>query len=592
MRFWTSPLLRIMPERLHAQHRAGFEAAARGGPLVTLSPRRTTGLHKSGVEVPIELTLGSWEEGGERFFSAVVRDITERVEAERERALLGAAVEQSSNLMIITDKDGNIQYANAAFETITGYTKEEAIGQNPRILNSGRQSAALYEKMWAELLAGRPWTTEFINRRKDGTEYQQRTTIFPIRDGEGRIRNYVGIGQDVSKERTLERQLRQSQKMEAIGQLTGGIAHDFNNILATILTNAQLLAMTGPPEWAEEGSELRDIESAAWRGADLIKKIMAFSRDEHLDLEAVDPSEILKETVGLLKRVLPESIELTLREAHAGALVNVDRSGIQQILLNLATNARDAMPEGGTLTFSTLVSGSGAGRSETDRDPRVEITVRDTGVGMDAETLERAFDPFFTTKAPGKGTGLGLATVHALVQRHGGTIEVTSEPGVGTTFTVGLPLAEPGEQRPHNPEPLRNEASAHPGKVLLLVEDEAPLRRAGARALERFGYRVLVAEDGKQGLGLLEAHREEISLVVTDLIMPEKGGSELYEATSAWKPRPAFLITSGYSPREVAGVVLDDDVPFLRKPWNATDLVEAVHEALDGSQNSTRVGAP
>ncbi len=714
------PLITIVPEQLRAQHEADMNAAASGGRLASLSQTRTIGLHKSGVEVPIELTRGSWDEGGERFVSAVVRDITERVEAEerlrasteyyrailehlpvvtyeasvdeptsmrwlspqiadllgipadrlddpeffferihpddrdrvrkaawaardsgsldieyrishedgrflwirdravvgpsmsnddshvvrgvlldvttareseRKRTLLSAVVEQSSSSVIITDTEGNIQYANPAFETITGYSREEVIGQAPRLLSSGRHPPSFYEEMWAELTAGRPWTRDFVNRRKDGTEYHQLSTIFPIQDAEGRTQNFVGIGRDISNERALEQQLRQAQKMEAVGELTGGIAHDFNNVLAAILTNAQLLAMELPPEAVDMRSEVRDIESAARSGADLIKRLMVFSRDEYLELEVVDPSEILTDTVALLKRLLPENIELTLQEAHAGALINVDRSGIQQILLNLATNARDAMPEGGTLVISTCVTGAETGRTESDGEPRVEIAVRDTGIGMDEETLERAFEPFFTTKDRGKGTGLGLAMVHGLVRRHGGTTRVASEPGLGSTFTISLPVAGPDEdeQSPRKTAAPRSEPGAHSGATVLLVEDEDPVRRAGQRVLDRLGYRVLLAENGRKAMELLEAHRAEISLVVTDIIMPELGGAKLYEATHDWEPRPAFLFTSGYSQPEVGGSVLDADVPFLRKPWDATGLAEAVRGALNESQDSAPV---
>ena len=715
------PLLTIIPQRLRSQHEAGVKAALGGGPSTSLGPRRTKCLHKSGAEVPVEFTLGSWEEGGERFVSAVVRNITERVEAEerlrasteyyrtilehlpvvtyeasldedaptlwlspqiedmlgtqaavwvkdrdlfferihpddrarvekavkasrdagsldieyrishedgrflwirdravvgpsvsnhgslvfrgvmlditaakeneRNRALLSAVVEQSSDLVIITDTEGNIEYANPAFETITGYSREEVIGQAPRLLSSGRHPPSFYEEMWAELTAGRPWTRDFVNRRKDGTEYHQLSTIFPIQDAEGRTQNFVGIGRDISNERALEQQLRQAQKMEAVGELTGGIAHDFNNVLAAILTNAQLLAMELPPEAVDMRSEVRDIESAARSGADLIKRLMVFSRDEYLELEVVDLSEILTDTVALLKRLLPENIELTLQEAHAGALINVDRSGIQQILLNLATNARDAMPEGGTLVISTCVTGAETGQTESDGEPRVEIAVRDTGVGMDEATLERAFEPFFTTKDRGKGTGLGLAMVHGLVRRHGGTTRVASEPGLGSTFTISLPVAGPDEdeQSPRKTAAPRSEPGAHSGATVLLVEDEDPVRRAGQRVLDRLGYRVLLAENGRKAMELLEAHRAEISLVVTDIIMPELGGAKLYEATHDWEPRPAFLFTSGYSQPEVGGSVLDADVPFLRKPWDATGLAEAVRGALNESQDSAPV---
>lgn len=570
---WTQDP-KLFLKRIHPDDRARVVKAVAAGHASGSMDIEYRIAHESGryVWVRDQGVVGpSVQDDGSLVFRGVMRDVTAAKESERERALLSAAVEQSSNLMMITDTAGDIQYVNRAFETITGYSRDEAVGRNPRFLKSGRQSEAFYEEMWAELTAGRSWTSEFVNRRKDGTEYSQRSTIFAISDAQGGIQNFVGIGEDVTNELALQRQLRQAQKMEAVGQLTGGIAHDFNNVLAAILTNAQLLSMALPPELADEVAEARDIEYAARRGADLIRRLMAFSRDDHLDLEVIDPSDVLQETVRLLRSGIPENVQLTLDEAHEGALISVDRTAIQQILLNLGTNARDAMPEGGKLAISTCVS-----------DRWVEIKVRDTGVGMDAHVLERAFDPFFTTKDEGKGTGLGLAMVQKLVERHGGDIQVASEPGAGTTFTVRLPLAETGAPEPRKRRTVKDTAEAHAGKTLLFVEDEGTIRRAGRRILERVGYTVLLADNGRHALEILEERGPEISLVVTDLIMPEVGGAELYDATRNWEPRPAFLATSGYMSHEMGGSIMkDDDVLFLRKPWDATDLVDAVGRALD-----------
>jgi PAS domain S-box-containing protein len=697
------PLVTIIPERDRSRHLKGFEDVARGAKPLERTTDRVTGLHKSGAEIPVDLTLGSWTECSGRFYSAVARDVTEKSraeervrdaeehlrallehlpivtyeaspmeagsllwvspqveaflgtppdawienpeflfsrihpddrdrvrdaviegrasgsldlevriahedghylwtwdravlgpspsadagpvlrgvmiditaakEAERERALLSAAVEQASDLVMITDPDGAIEYTNPAFEEITGYSAIEALGENPRILKSGRQPLAFYEEMWAEITAGRPWGGVFLNRRKDGDVYAQRTTISPVLDREGHVQNFVAIGRDVSRELALERQLRQAQKMEAVGRLTGGIAHDFNNVLGAILTNAQLLSMTLPSDFSGDGSEVADIETAARRGADLIRRLMAFSRDEDLHLEVVDPSSVLGETEKLLAGLLPEHIELALDEDHRGALVALDRSAIQQILLNLATNARDAMPDGGTLSISTAVVKNGR--------EQLEIEVRDTGVGMDEDTMERVFEPFFTTKRADEGTGLGLAMVHALVDRHGGTIDVSSQPGVGTLFKICLPVADATEQSVvERAEPQLSESS-HEGRTVLLVEDEEPLRNAGRRVLEHDGYRVLTAEDGLSALRILEANRDEISLVLTDFIMPVMGGGELYDATRDWARRPPFVITTGHSPGDLDGPAVSGEVPILRKPWGAEALSKAVRHALD-----------
>jgi PAS domain S-box-containing protein len=708
------PLVTIIPEPHRARHLRGMEDALSEGGIMRTTSTRVHGLRRDGVEVPIELTLGSWIQRDGAFFSAVARDITEQEkaerkvrgaaqhlrallnhlpivtyeanaseiaiiewmspqvdallgtpsdvwlegpevflgrvhpedrdrvmaaaergrevgaidveyriahedghyvrirdravlgpastgdarqvlrgvwvdvtaasEAERERQLLSAAVEQSSDLVLITDPDGCIEYTNPAFEEITGYTEEEVLGQNPRILKGGRLGVGFYEEMWKELRAGRPWYGDFPNRRKDGTEYVQRSTIFPVLDDEGRVQNLVGVGKDVSSELSVERQLRQAQKMEAVGRLTGGIAHDFNNVLGAILTNAQLLSMTLPGEFTGEDSEVADIAAAARRGADLIRRLMAFSRDEYLQLEVVDPSVILNEAQRLLSSLLPENIDLVIEEDHRGAVAALDQGATLQILMNLATNARDAMPDGGTLSLSTAVVADGSGR--------LEIEVRDTGTGMDEATVERVFEPFFTTKSAERGTGLGLAMVHTLVKRHGGTIDVSSRPDVGTAFRIRLPLAEAPEQTQEDEIEPRLSDARHRGKTVLLVEDEEPLRNAGRRVLEYAGFRVLVAEHGADALRLLEEHEGEISLVVTDLIMPVMGGGELYEATRGLVPRPAFVVTTGYGPDEVARCVVSDGLPILRKPWDAAALVTAAHEALDGAPRESRPTAP
>jgi PAS domain S-box-containing protein len=449
--FWNdaaSRLLGVSPEHamgmdvgafVAEEDRRKFEdfwsrAVAASEPLPPFSVEmgaRTT----SGEEFPAEVSVACWDDGEERFFSAFLRDISLRRAEARERTLLSRAVEQASDLVIITNRDGRIEYVNPSFERITGYGADEVLGQNPRILKGRGTDPAVYQEMWAELGAGRSFTTEFVNRRKDGSGYLQRSTIFPIFGMTGEIERYVGIGEDVTRERHLERQLRQAQKMEAVGQLTSGIAHDFNNLLTAIIGQAQLLLDELPPEHAAPGEPGQEILTAARRAAELVQRLMVFSRPERATAEIVDIRATLDEVALMVRRVLPESITFTVEHTSAQLPCKLDPGSLQQAVLNLLTNARDATPDGGRITLTT--------RLERDSDvdgPWAVVEVSDTGHGIEPENQHRVFEPFYTTKPSGKGTGLGLAMVFGFVSAAGGRVEVDSRPEGGATFTLRLPV--------------------------------------------------------------------------------------------------------------------------------------------------------
>ena len=565
------PVARLIPDRHHGEHAwrglGGAVEQRRSTPFTI----EVCALRTDGTEFPAELTVSSWTEEEHSFFSAQVRDITERKEEARTRLVLSQAVEQTTSSVIITDVHGAIQYVNPAFEQLTGYAAHEVVGRNPRLLKSGRQTPEQYTRLWASLTEGRPYSAEFTNRRKDGSEYQQRTSIFPIVDDEGRIERFVGLGVDVTQERLLESQLRQSQKLEAVGQLAGGVAHDFNNVLTGVLTNAQLLEMTLPEGASEERELLDDVIAAARRGADLVKRLMSLVRHQSESVRQVDVRTVVDEASRTVRRILPENIEISLDQASMPLPCRLDEGELQQAIFNLANNARDAMPDGGLLAIRTLAV-----------EGKAIVEVRDNGCGMEPAVLEKVFEPFFTTKEVGRGTGLGLAMVYAFAKHLGGAVSADSRPGVGTRIRIQLPLArEEAHDVEAGPKPTCvAEVGAAQGTILV-AEDQHDIRRVALKALERMGYRVLTAADGVEAMAILGRERGRVDLVLADVVMPRGGGGMLYRNTRDWPERPRFLLMSGYAAKELNGDgQLLADVPFLAKPWNIPDLQAAVTRVL------------
>ena len=384
---------------------------------------------------------------------------------------------------------------------------------------------------------------------------------------------------DVTESQQMEAQLRQAQKMEAIGLLTGGMAHDFNNLLTVVLANADLVLEALPDEMHELRDEVNQMIQAATHGTEMVRKLLAFSRRETLERRPVSVEAVLAETQALLTRLLPSNI--TVRTEAAADLPGIlaDPGAVQHMLLNLATNARDAMPGGGTLTMQAAHVPSVEMSNGTVR-PMVTVTVEDDGHGMEKGVLARLFEPFFTTKAPGEGTGLGMAMIYGLVQQHEGTIDVTSTVGVGTRVVIGLPLAEATVQNitPRSSLLVREGAT----ETILLVEDEEMVRRAGRRILEKHGYRVIQAANGAEALDVLRERGKEIALVVSDVVMPRMGGRELYASLRAEGFTMPFLFTSGYTDRMSSDTVaLDPSVPVLPKPWTWTELTASVRAAIE-----------
>jgi len=456
-------------------------------------------------------------------------------------------------------------------------------GRNPRFLKSGRRDAKFYTELWRTLTSGNVWSGHFVNRRKDGTLFEEEGSIFPVRDPAGQITSYVAIKRDVTQEVRLKEQLLQAQKMESVGRLAGGIAHDFNNLLTAILGYAELAARRLRPEDPSR-LELSEVETAARRAAELTRQLLAFSRKQVLELRVIDLNRIVSDTSRMLRRLIGEDVELVMSLKERLGSVKADTGQIEQVLVNLAVNARDAMPNGGKLTIETseveLDEAYSVFHFDVPPGRYVQLAVSDTGAGMDAKTLSHVFEPFFTTKEAGKGTGLGLSMVYGVVKQSGGHVTVYSEPGLGTTFKIYLPRVEEAPET--NRRPPARTVPARGAETVLVVEDEEVIRRLICRALEAQGYTALSAPGAREALLLLEKHAGEIHLLITDVVMPGASGKELARSAAALRPSTKVLFISGYTDNVIVHHgVLDAGTAFLQKPFTPRSLVEKVREVLD-----------
>ena len=517
-----------------------------------------------------------------------------RARLEETQQRLSTAVEQAAESVIITDAEGTILYVNPAFEQITGYAKEKALGQNPRFLKSGEQDAAFYRDLWATISAGRVWHGQFVNRRQDGTLYTEEATISPVRDERGALTHYVAVQRDVTEELRLETQLRQAQKMEVVGRLAGGVAHDFNNVLTAVQGYTEIvldgLVSDDPQDWPsgrEVRADLGEVVKAAERAAGLTRQLLAFSRKQVLQPRVLDLNAVIAGFERMLRRLIGEDVDLVTFLAPELGRVTADPGQIEQVIMNLAVNARDAMPRGGKLTLDTanVVLDDAYAKDHLDVAPGayVVLALTDTGVGMTEEVREHLFEPFFTTKEEGKGTGLGLATVYGIVKQSGGHVNVYSEPGVGTTFKVYLPReggeAEVAERARASIVPLGGT------ETILVAEDQEAVRALACRVLREHGYTVLESGHPEDALRLASEHGGRIHLLLTDVVMPGMSGRELAERLSPSHPGAAVLYISGYTDNAIVHHgVLDAGTPFLQKPFTPATLARKVREVLDGAK--------
>jgi PAS domain S-box-containing protein len=532
------------------------------------------------VEVFAQLLLDT--DGTVLGISGTLTDITDLRQAEEERARLSSAVEQAAESIVITDPEGVLVYVNPAFERVTGYGRDEVLGRNFRSLEGDGQDA-VHRQMWATLERGDSWSGCLATRRKDGTALVQEAAISPVRDATGRAVDYVGVMRDVTYERQIEEQLRQAQKMEAVGRLAGGVAHDFNNIL-TVITGRCHLLLRRETENVPLRRELDVIFSAANRAAGLTRQLLIFSRKEVIEPRVLDLGALVANLEKMLARLIGEDIETTIVQEPDLGHVKADPGQLEQVVMNLAVNARDAMPTGGGLTIATanvLVDEADARRrAGLAPGAYVMLSVADTGCGIAPDVLPRIFEPFFTTKGPEKGTGLGLATVYGIITQGGGDVWAESEPGRGTTFRVLLPRVD---------EPLDQAESlgARPGalggsETILFAEDEEEVRALAREILRINGYTVLEARHGRDALELASRHPGPIDLLLTDVVMPQMGGPELARRLLHDHPDLKVLYVSGYTDDEVLSHgVAQGSVAFLQKPFTAAALLRKIREVLD-----------
>ena len=517
-----------------------------------------------------------------QLYAEAQEELQERKRAEEQLRKLSHAVEQSPVSVIITDTTGTIEYVNPKFTETTGFTSAEVTGQTPRLLKSGETPMSEYRRLWDTITAGSEWRGEFHNRKKNGELYWELASISPIRNAEGAITHYIAVKEDITEQKKLETQLRHSQKMEAVGQLAGGIAHDFNNIMTAIIGYASILDMKLDPE-SPSKSSVKQILFSAKRAANLTQGLLAFSRKQITNPRPVSLNDIVRRVEKILERLIGEDIELTAQLCMTPPIIMADGLQLEQVLMNLATNARDAMPEGGKLTISTemVKLDDRFVKSHDLAEPGryTKLSVADTGVGMDGETQKRIFDPFFTTKEVGKGTGLGLSIVYGIIKKHNGAIACYSEPGMGSVFTLFFPAIQE-EIR----ETLPEEAAAVRGgsETILMAEDDESVRKLTRDLLEEYGYAVMEAVDGEDAVSKFREHEDSIQLLLFDLIMPKKNGKEAYDEIKQLKPGIRVIFSSGYEAEIIQKRgKLSKSLNFLAKPVIPEELLAKIRKVLD-----------
>jgi len=592
-------LLRQNYRELESWRRSGMLAAAEqavaaGREVVHAGPLHTT----FGRSLWVEAHFVPFDHMGEKHLLLILVDDTEKQRALEGMELLHAAVQAAPVGWVVADAEGRIESVNPAFTTLTGYTAAEVVGQNPRVLKSGRHTPEFYAEMWRTIKAGEVWTGEMFNRRKDGAEYREHMTIAPVRNAEGVVAHYVAVKQDITERRMLEQQLARAQRLEGIGMLASGIAHDLNNIFAPILLSIEMLKMKYPASDGRRMVEL--IESAGTRGAGIVRQVLTFARGLEGERTEVNLRYLIKEAAQIFGETLPRQIQIETEVAAEVPTVLGDATQLHQVLLNLAINARDAMPDGGRLVLGARAMEVDAARAPTRQTLKagrcVVLTVRDTGTGMTSQVQERIFEPFFTTKPLGQGTGLGLSTVYGIVRGHGGVVEVSSEVGRGTEFRVWLPALEQKAPAPDNAA-VRNQAQAlhGRGRRVLVVDDEEAIRLITRAALERHGFEVVTASDGVEGWTHFEADPKGFAAAVIDLMMPRMNGRQLVRQMRMLAPDLPVIFSSGLTDEKNGSA---PQLTFealrvkslLHKPYNEAQLLATLAEVLsDGAAAEKKV---
>ncbi|HEX3989479.1 MAG TPA: PAS domain S-box protein [Verrucomicrobiae bacterium] len=517
------------------------------------------------------------------------RDITARKKAEESLRLLGSAVEQCKEAIVITDAQldlpgPKIVFVNPAFTRMTGYTAEEAIGKTPRILQGPKTEKAVLDRLRKNLERGETFQGEAINYRKDGKEFNLEWHVAPLRDEDQKTTHFVAIQRDITERKGIEAKVFQSQKLETVGKLAGGIAHEFNSILTAIIGQSELLLNDLPADTSSAKSAI-EINQAAVRAATLTRQLLAYGRKQMLRMETLDLNKVLANMKGMLHHIMGGDVKTHIVPAPGLQPVKADAGQIEQVILNMVMNARDAMPNGGGLTLETAnvsFDQDSMGRyPELKPGDYVMLAITDTGMGMSEDVKARAFEPFFTTKCVGQGNGLGLSTCYGIVKQSGGHISIYSEIGRGATFKIYLPqLQQQKKAPPRPPGPL---ALPNGTETILLVEDDPALREMAGTVLRRLGYTVRAAANGVEALSLKQQRGVgHVDLLFTDVVMPHMSGKELADRVKALYPHTKILFTTAYTENAIVHQgVLDKGVALLQKPFAPSALAHKVREVLD-----------
>jgi len=575
----------VIPMRYHAIHHHMADAEPDGAMMSTMS-RRLTGVHRDGSEIPVEINLSkSTDSEGGPIFTTIIRDLSAQVEAEARARMLTSAIEQSSDMVVITDTDANFLYVNPAFERITGYRLDAVAGESTKLLKSGKQTSAFYEQMWNSIRAGKVWSGRMINRRKSGDLYPEEMTISPVIDEQGVIQHYVAIKRDIGEQEKLKAQVEHTQRLESLGVLAGGIAHDFNNILTAIMGNAAMAESKMEP-LSPAIEHVERIVDASYRAADLCRQMLAYSGKGQFVVKPINLSELVEQMSKLLEVSISKNIRLNYDLSQDVPAIKADVSQMQQVIMNLITNASEAIggDNKGMISIATRAIRTDASYmdsaymgTEVAAGDYVYIEVSDNGCGMDEATRKKIFDPFFTTKFSGRG--LGMSAVLGIVRGHHGSMKLYSEAGKGTSFKILFPSVDvPSETL--DSRAVTFDAWKGSGTILI-VDDEETIREVASAMLSDMGFSTLTARDGIEGVEVYRRHADEIAAVLLDMTMPGMNGEEAFREICKLDPAARVILSSGYNEQDATHRFAGKGLAgFIQKPYTPDMLCAKLRETL------------
>jgi PAS domain S-box-containing protein len=545
-----------------------------------MAPKAISGLRADGEEFPIEASISQVNIDSHNLFTVIIRDITSRRQTEDKLREQAALLDQAPDAIMVRDLEDRILFWNKGAERIYGWAAEEAVGRHVEELHYKELDSDFYEAKRILLERG-DWSGEARHFTRSGETLVVESRWTLLRDRRGNPESVLIINTDITEKKRLEEQFLRAQRLESLGTLAGGIAHDINNILSPILMAIQLLEMKIPDEPGRR--MLKVLQTNAERGGNLVRQILEFARGVEGERMILQPAHLVRQIVKVTEETFPKSIAIRYMIPESLWAIRADPTQIHQVLMNLLVNARDAMPRGGTITVEAENVSIDEHYARMKLDAKascyIRITIRDSGTGIPAKIMDRVFDPFFTTKEEGKGTGLGLATVLTIVKGHGGFINLHSEEGKGTEFKVYLPVVESTTIK--EAEEVSPELSMGHGELILVADDESAVREITRDTLERFGYKVLTADDGTEAIALFAQHREEIRVVLTDVMMPYMDGPATIRAIRTLSPEVKIIVSSGLKANSKATEAANEGAnSFLSKPYTADKLLNAVAEVL------------